>query len=71
MNNTDHNLNVGERPNIPVNRIHITREKHHLHNNGLGVGWDGTLQSRVGQTVHNISPIPAFKKHISPQNHAK
>jgi len=36
----------------------------------LGVGWDGILQSRVGQTVH-ISHITAFNKHISPQNHAK
>jgi len=35
------------------------------------MGWDGTLQSRFGQTAHNISHLPAFKKHISPQNHAK
>jgi len=37
----------------------------------LGLGCDGTLQSRVGQTVHNILHIPSFKKHTSPQNHAK
>jgi len=30
----------------------------------LGVEWDGTLQSRAGQTVHNISHLPAFKKHF-------
>jgi hypothetical protein len=37
----------------------------------LGVEWYGISQSRCGQTVHNISHIPAFKNHISPQNHAK
>lgn len=71
LNNIDHNPNVGERPNILSTGFTLLGKGTICITMRLGVRWDGTLQSRVGQTVHNISHLPAFKKHIYPQNHAK